>query len=154
MKTRIVKRTSVDGSNVTYVIQQKHFIFRWWWVDAWVNSWDMGTNDTFYTYEDAVNHLCFFDGSREKVEVVTGRTFDGYSFSFGKRNPNCFTIEKAGNTVHMVCTPPVERTCDIFRLGNPVNTKYEFDTDSIVIIRNGNTRRAYYKGELVAHHNG
>lgn len=37
MKTRIVERTNVDGG-VSFVIQQKHFLFRWMWVDAWINS--------------------------------------------------------------------------------------------------------------------
>lgn len=154
MKTRIVKRTSADRSRVTYVIQQKHFIFRWWWVDAWVNSWDVATNDTFYTYEEAVSHLCLFDGSRGREEPVTCQEFDGYSFSFDKRNPNCFTIKRDGKVIHNVCTPPMKRTCDILRLGKPIDSKYELNTDSIIIIRNGTLRLAYYKGVLIAHHNG
>lgn len=63
-KCRIVKRMSVDGS-VSYVIQQKHFLFRWWWVDAWVNS-DSGAscNDSFSSLEEATKNLCYFDGSK------------------------------------------------------------------------------------------
>ena len=38
-KCRIIERTNVNGTK-SYVIQQKHLLFRWIWVDAWVNSWD------------------------------------------------------------------------------------------------------------------
>jgi hypothetical protein len=68
MKTRIVKRTNVDG-RVNFVIQQKHFLFFWWWVDAWVNN-DVSTIDNFSTLEELEKHLCFFDGSRVKQETL------------------------------------------------------------------------------------
>jgi hypothetical protein len=69
-KVRIVERTSVDGS-VKYVIQQKHFLFRWWWVDAWVNSLDGAwCTDSFDSLEEAQQNLCYFDGSVCKEEVV------------------------------------------------------------------------------------
>jgi hypothetical protein len=38
-KVRIVKRTYGDGY-VDYVIQKKHFLFRWWWVDARDCEWN------------------------------------------------------------------------------------------------------------------
>lgn len=70
MRCRIVKREGVDG-DVKYVIQQKHFMFRWWWVNAWVNSWaGAACNDTYPTYEIAQQHLCYFDGSRSKDTVL------------------------------------------------------------------------------------
>jgi len=70
MKTRIIKRTGVAGG-VRYVIQQKHFIFRWWWVDASVNSLDyVNTRDYFDTLDDAKKHLCYFDGTKIKEEVL------------------------------------------------------------------------------------
>ncbi len=69
MKTRIIKRTGVDGKEC-FVIQQKHFLFRWWWVDAWVNSGDTWARDTFDTLEEAQKNLCYFDGSEPKEEVV------------------------------------------------------------------------------------
>ena len=70
MKTRIIERTHVDGEK-SWVIQQKHFLFRWWWVDAWVNS-SCGANctDSFSTLEEAKNNLCYFDGSKGKDKVV------------------------------------------------------------------------------------
>ena len=68
MKTRIVKRTNVDG-RVEFVIQQKHFLFRWWWVDAWMNS-NPSTIDSFSTLEEAEKNLCYFDGSRVKQETL------------------------------------------------------------------------------------
>jgi hypothetical protein len=68
MKTRIVERTSVDGSR-SFVIQQKHFLFRWMWVDGWVNS-GVECNDTFSTYEDALMNLCYFTGKKEVDRVI------------------------------------------------------------------------------------
>ena len=60
MKTRIIKRTRPKG-DVEYVIQQKHFIFRWWWVDAWVNSSDGASCvDSFSTLDEAKENLQFF----------------------------------------------------------------------------------------------
>ena len=65
---RIIKRTKVDGT-VKFVIQQRHFIFFWWWVDAWVNN-DISTQDSFLTLEEAKKHLCYFDGSKAKEEII------------------------------------------------------------------------------------
>lgn len=67
-RVRIVKRIMTDG-RVVYVIQEKHFLFFWWWVDAWMNH-DVSTTDTFDTMEDAENNLCYFDGSKIVEEVV------------------------------------------------------------------------------------
>jgi hypothetical protein len=71
MKARIIKRTLVDGQ-IRYVIQQKHFLFRWWWVDAWLNS-PSGANccDSFRNLVDAQRNLCYFDGTQVKEEVVS-----------------------------------------------------------------------------------
>ncbi len=68
-KTRIINRVLPD-KRVKYVIQQPHFLFRWWWVDAWVNS-SCGAycTDSFDTLEEAVENLCYFDGT-EVVEKV------------------------------------------------------------------------------------
>ena len=70
MKARIIERTQPDGT-VEYVIQQKHLLFRWWWVDAWCNcgTW---TRDTFSTLEEAQANLCWFDGTKCKEKVVEG----------------------------------------------------------------------------------
>jgi len=67
-KVRIVKKTYPDGS-INYVIQQKHFLFFWWWVDAWMND-DVSTTDSFKTLEEAQNNLCYFDGTKTKIEVI------------------------------------------------------------------------------------
>lgn len=70
MKTRIIERTSVNGS-ITYVIQQKHFLFRWMWVDAWVNSIDgAACIDSFSTLDEAKKNLCYFNGSKPKERVI------------------------------------------------------------------------------------
>lgn len=70
MKTRIIERIRPDDEK-QYVIQQKHFLFRWWWVDAWVNSWcGAETQDTFSSLEEAEKKLCYFDGTKTKDKVV------------------------------------------------------------------------------------
>ena len=69
-KVRIIKRTNVDG-NVSYVIQQKHFLFRWWWVDAWINSSSGAScQDSFSTLKEAKENLCYFDNSKVIDKVV------------------------------------------------------------------------------------
>jgi hypothetical protein len=70
MRARIVKRTG-PGGRIQYIIQQKHFLFRWWWVDAWINS-SCGAwcQDYFDTLEEAQTNLCYFDGTPTKESVV------------------------------------------------------------------------------------
>jgi len=67
MKARIVERTGVNGK-VSFVIQQRHFLFRWIWVDAWVNG-SASTRDTFSTLKEAEANLCYFDGTEVKEKV-------------------------------------------------------------------------------------
>jgi len=70
MKSRIVKRTHVDG-RTSYVIQQRHFVFRWWWVDAWINSSSgAACTDSFDTLEKAKSNLCYFDDSQNVDEII------------------------------------------------------------------------------------
>ena len=68
-KVRIVKRTFNGHSS--FVIQQKHFLFRWHWVDAWINS-SSGAycTDSFGSLEEAKDNLYLFDGTRATEEVV------------------------------------------------------------------------------------
>lgn len=61
-RVRIVERTNVDG-RIEYVIQQRHFLFRWHWVDAWVNC-GVECRDHFNTLEEAKANLCYYDGSK------------------------------------------------------------------------------------------
>ena len=68
MKARIIKRVGVDG-HTQFIIQQKHSLFRWWWVDAWINSGSVWCQDDFGTLEEAKKNLCYFDGSK-CVETV------------------------------------------------------------------------------------
>ncbi len=65
-KARIIKRTHPSG-RVEYVIQQRHWLFRWWWVDAWVGSscWS-----SFSTLDQAKLNLWMFDGSKPVDQVV------------------------------------------------------------------------------------
>jgi hypothetical protein len=70
MKSRIIKRTS-PGGNISYVIQQKHFLFRWWWVDAWVNSLSGAScEDSFATLEEAQKNLPYFDKTKWTEEPI------------------------------------------------------------------------------------
>jgi len=70
MKTRIIKRILCDGK-IKFVIQQPHFLFRWWWIDAWVNSFSGAwCQDSFDTREEAKKNLCYFDGTKVIEEVV------------------------------------------------------------------------------------
>lgn len=70
-KCRIIERTNVDGRK-EYVIQQKHFLFRWWWVDAWINSsCGAACQDSFSTLEEAQKNLCYFDNSKCVERVVS-----------------------------------------------------------------------------------
>ena len=57
-----------DG-RIEFTIQQRHFLFRWWWVDAWVNH-DTSTIDSFATLEEAQKKMCHFDGTRCREVVV------------------------------------------------------------------------------------
>tara|TARA_R110002020_G_scaffold17516_10_gene61456 strand:- start:445 stop:657 length:213 start_codon:yes stop_codon:yes gene_type:complete len=68
MKCRIVERTVVNGSK-RWVIQQRHFLFRWWWVDAWVNK-GVYCIDTFQSLQAAKEKLCYFDGTKVKNKVI------------------------------------------------------------------------------------
>ena len=68
-KVRIIKRTTPDDI-VKYVIQQKHFLFRWWWVDAWVNSFPSSCEDTFDSLVFAKRNLWRFNGTKNKEKVV------------------------------------------------------------------------------------
>lgn len=68
-KTRIIKRIE-PGGRTRYVIQQKHLLFRWMWVDAWVNSIaGAACTDDFETLEEAKQSLCYFDGT-PSIETV------------------------------------------------------------------------------------
>lgn len=67
---RIVKRTLPDG-RVTFVIQQRNWLFRWHWEDAWLNSASgAACQDSFPTLADARANLCYFDGTGVQEEVV------------------------------------------------------------------------------------
>lgn len=69
-KARIVEHTHPNGS-IEYIIQQKHHIFFWRWVDAWYNSSEPFIDrTTFSTLEEAKKSLCFFDGTKHKEVVV------------------------------------------------------------------------------------
>lgn len=70
MKVRIIERENPDG-RIQYIIQQKHHLFRWWWVDAWINSLcGADCRDYFDTLEEAKKNLCYFNGLECKEKVV------------------------------------------------------------------------------------
>ena len=67
-KVRIIERI-MPGGRVEFTIQQRHFLFFWWWVDAWMNN-DVSTTDSFSTFEEAKKNLCYFDGTKVKQEII------------------------------------------------------------------------------------
>jgi hypothetical protein len=70
MKARIIERTAPSGRK-TYVIQQRHWLFRWWWVDASLNSLHYAScNVTFDTLKESRQNLCWFDGTKYTEKVV------------------------------------------------------------------------------------
>ncbi len=74
VKCRIIQRTCPDG-RVEHVIQQKHYLFRWWWVDAWVNSSSgPACRDSYRSLDEAIENLVDFDGSKcEETVLVAGQ---------------------------------------------------------------------------------
>lgn len=68
MKARIVEITKPDG-NIIYVIQQKHWLFRWIWVSAGCNTYDW-VIDTFSSEKEAKKNLCWFDGTKNKCRII------------------------------------------------------------------------------------
>lgn len=69
-KCRIIERTLVDGTK-KFVIQQPHFLFKWWWVDSWMNSFmGISCNDYYDTLKEAKKNLCYFDGSKPAERVI------------------------------------------------------------------------------------
>lgn len=70
-KARIIERTSPVGTK-SWVIQQKHSLFRWKWVDAWLNSWaGAACQDSFFSLEEAKANLSYFDGTPVTKEVLS-----------------------------------------------------------------------------------
>ena len=58
---RIVEK-EINGK-ISYTVEQRHFIFRFWWVDAWVNSLDGACfTDTFDNKPEAQQLLDFLQG--------------------------------------------------------------------------------------------
>ena len=70
MNIRIIKKTSIDGTIDSYIIQKKLF---WWWYKC-----SLGINtchgsfskDHFDSLEEAKKHLCYFDGTECKEKIV------------------------------------------------------------------------------------
>lgn len=65
-KVRIVKRTHLT-ERVTYVIQRKHWLLFWLWMDAWDSPF---LQYEFSSLDKAKENLRFFDGSGDVDEVV------------------------------------------------------------------------------------
>jgi len=71
-RVRIIKREF--GSRITYEIQQKHFLFKWMWVDAWENAMESAyCQSGFYTLQEAKDNLYLFDGTKSKETVIYER---------------------------------------------------------------------------------
>lgn len=68
-KNRIVKREFPDGT-FKYVIQLKHWLFPWKWVDGWRAQMDPHAKDSFHTLEEAKKGLSKFDGAKPNDTIV------------------------------------------------------------------------------------
>lgn len=68
-RVRIIERISPLGGK-SYIVQQKHFLFRWWWVDAWMNSCSSCSDDSYKTIDEAIANLPLFDGTKPIETVV------------------------------------------------------------------------------------
>lgn len=70
MKARIIERIAPNGEKV-YIIQQRHWLFSWWWKDVSLNSGiSFLKQDYFPTLEEAKKNLCFFDGTPWKNNII------------------------------------------------------------------------------------
>ena len=73
-EVRIVERVLVNGDKI-YVIQQRHFLFKWVWVDGYEQrfaGWFFSYHGRYKhkTLKDAIDNVCYFDGSKPKNTVV------------------------------------------------------------------------------------
>lgn len=68
-KVRIIERTNVDGEK-TWLIQHRHWLFKWKWVYAQVDFPFGSMNAVFYSLKDAKKNLCYYDGSEPKYKVL------------------------------------------------------------------------------------
>jgi hypothetical protein len=70
---RIVERTH-PGGRVEYLIQVPHWLFRWMWVDPWVNEESAYSAKTsFRSLEEAKENLWMFDGSEPIDKIILER---------------------------------------------------------------------------------
>jgi len=63
-KIRIIER--VFKGNTKFVIQQRHFLFNWCWVDVWINI-GAACENTFNTLDEAKQALYFFDSDKTQI---------------------------------------------------------------------------------------
>lgn len=69
-KARILKITDFDGK-VSYEIQQRHFLWKWLWVNACENFPEGVSGPTWFDdYEKAKEHLIYFNGTKKMKEVM------------------------------------------------------------------------------------
>jgi len=68
-KARIVERTDPIGS-VSYVIQVRHWLFKWLWVDTDYGYGSYGRMRSYPTLDAANKWLPWYDGTRERNRVI------------------------------------------------------------------------------------
>lgn len=66
-KYRIVEKEFPDGRK-SYVVQERHFLFKWWWVDAWMNH-DVSMKDDFDTLYEA-EELVHWLSTPVKIRII------------------------------------------------------------------------------------
>lgn len=73
-----------------------------------------------------------------------------YKFEFDKYNSNSLRVFKAGKLYHVIACPPTEKGCDIINFSNKLRKGYTFDFDGLIVMTTKDSRKLYYKGDLVA----
>jgi hypothetical protein len=68
MKVRIIKKEDVTRGNTYYVIQKRHWLARWIWIDAGRDS--MYTDDYYDTLEDAEANIQHYLPPKFNIEVI------------------------------------------------------------------------------------
>ena len=68
-KIRIIE-TKFDGKT-KFIIQKRHWIFKWVWINAAQYSWDwINDQDTFETLQQAVAHLHYFMKKKPENKTI------------------------------------------------------------------------------------
>lgn len=72
-----------------------------------------------------------------------------YEIKFDENNLNQINIFKDGKLQTIIACPFTEKGCDIINFSDKINEGYTFNFDGLIIISSSNSRKIYYRGELL-----